>query len=139
MIGVTLDTATYVRALLFGGAPLALLGLASQGQIKLFISEPILQEVLRVLCDKFRRDKAALRKTERVIRRLAHLVTPTKTLNIIKYDEPDNRVLECAREANVDYIAAGDRDVLRLKQFGAARIVKVELLVRLARAQSPGK
>ena len=139
MIAVTLDTATYVRALLFGGAPLELLGLASRGQIKLFISEPILREVLRVLRDKFQRDKAGLRKTERVIRRLAQLVTPTKTLDIIKYDEPDNRVLECAQEAKADYIVSGDPDVLRLKQFGTARIVKVNLLVGLARAQSFGK
>jgi putative PIN family toxin of toxin-antitoxin system len=139
MIAVTLDTATYVRALLFGGAPLELLGLASQGQIRLFISEPILQEVLRALRDKFRRDIAGLHKTERVIRRLAQLVTPTKTLNIIKYDEPDNRVLECAQEAKADYIVSGDPDVLRLKPFGTARIVKVDLFMRFARAQSIGK
>ncbi|MEO8631305.1 MAG: putative toxin-antitoxin system toxin component, PIN family, partial [Betaproteobacteria bacterium] len=104
MIAVTLDTATYVRALLFGGAPLELLSLASRGQIRLFISEPILLEMLRVLRDKFRRDEAGLRKTERVIRRLAELVTPRKPLNIIKYDAADNRVLECAQEAKSDYI-----------------------------------
>ena len=139
MIAVTLDTATYVRALLFGGAPLELLGLASRGQIRLFISEPILQEVLLLLRDKFRRDEAALCKTEGVIRRLAELVTPTKTVNVIKYDEPDNRVLECAQEAKSDYIVAADRDVLRLKQFGTARIVEVSLALRLALAQCSEK
>jgi len=51
---VTADSNIFVAAIRFGGRPQALLDLACDGEIDLAISEPILNETLPILTDKFR-------------------------------------------------------------------------------------
>jgi predicted nucleic acid-binding protein len=55
-------------------------------------------------------------------------------LNVIKYDPPDNRILECAVTSGADYMS-GDKDLLRLGQYDAIRIVTVSNFPELARKQ----
>jgi predicted nucleic acid-binding protein len=51
---VTADSNQYISALLRGGKSLQLLELARSGQIELAVSDDILNEVGRVLRDKFK-------------------------------------------------------------------------------------
>ena len=51
---VTADSNQYISALLRGGKPLQFLELARSGQIELAVSDDILNEVGRVLRDKFK-------------------------------------------------------------------------------------
>lgn len=127
---VTADTNIYVSAFQFGGKPLELLQLARTGTIELAISEPILREVTGVLRTKFHRRDADLLAIEQEIRSFAELVTPTKPVDVIKHDPPDNRVLECAEESRSDVIVSGDSDLLSLRRFGNARIVRVAQFLR---------
>jgi predicted nucleic acid-binding protein len=53
VISATLDTNVYISALVFGGAPRRLLDLAIDGHLDVTISQPILDETLRVLREKF--------------------------------------------------------------------------------------
>ena len=48
---------------------------------------------------------------------------PSFTLKIIKEDEDDNRILECAELVKVDYIITGDEHLLDLRSFKSIRIV----------------
>ena len=125
MLGVTADTNVYVSAFAFGGKPLQLLELATQGLIRLSISDAIIQETIRVLGEKFEWEQTALREVDASIRSIAEVVAPTQTVDVIKNDPPDNRVLECAQEANSDYIVSGDRDLLKLERFREIPIVRV--------------
>lgn len=59
------------------------------------------------------------------MRACARVVKTTKTVNVIQYDEPDNRILECAAEAASEWIVTGDRDLLRHCQHEKTKIVKV--------------
>ncbi len=43
---------------------------------------------------------------------------PTQTLDVIKEDPDDNRILECAAAAKSDYIVTDDKDLLRLGKYG---------------------
>jgi uncharacterized protein len=52
-VRVTADTNIYISALLFKGQPLQLLELAQTGRASLYISRPIMDEILRVLREKF--------------------------------------------------------------------------------------
>ena len=61
MIRVVADSNVYVSAIIFGGKPQAVLELAQEGQIELFISDDILAEVTRILRDKFGRSLEQLR------------------------------------------------------------------------------
>jgi len=130
VLGATADTNVYVSALAFGGKPLQILEMAAQGLIRLSISDAILGETIRVLGDKFQWEKAALREADATIRSVAQIVTPTQVVDVIKADPPDNRVLECAAEAKSDYIVSGDRDLLKLGNFGGIPIVRVAEFLR---------
>jgi hypothetical protein len=53
LISATLDSSVYVRALHFGGPAALLIAHARAGNIRIDSSEPILNETLGVLRDKF--------------------------------------------------------------------------------------
>lgn len=57
---------------------------------------------------------------------------PTQTLDVIKEDPDDNRILECAAAAKSDYIVTEDKDLLRLGEFGGARIVNISDFTEIA-------
>ncbi len=119
---VTLDTDVYVSAFQFGG--MRLLHMAVDGDIEIAVSEPIIGEVIRVLRDKFQWDGYRLHDARRQILGFATLVTPKLTLDVVKEDEPDNRILECALEAAADFIVSADKDLLRLGSFAGAPIMR---------------
>ena len=82
------------------------------------ISRPILDEALRILREKFGWSEERLQGAEALMVGFARIVSPSQTLNVIKEDEPDNRILECAAEAGSEYIVSGDKDLHRLGQHG---------------------
>ena len=121
----TLDTNIYVSALVYGGTPLRLLHLAIDGDLEVAISQPILDETLRILREKFGWSRERLKLAEALIVGFARQVSPSQTLNVIKEDETDNRILECAAEAGSEFIVSGDKDLHRLEQHGNVRVIKV--------------
>ena len=104
-------------------------GRASQAMVNitlrnddLFISQPIIEELLRVLDNKFNWSAAALDAVSGWIARNCQVVAPVETLSVLA-DEPDNRILECAVAADADLIVTGDRQMLTLGNFRHIRIV----------------
>lgn len=120
---VTFDTNILVSAFEFpnGRAAQVLQNIRSERDL-MFISHPIIEELLRVLGDKFGRTEAELEGIRAFIHQFGHLVTSTETLHVLT-DEPDNRILECAVAANVEAIVTGDRQMLALESFRNVRIV----------------
>jgi len=51
------------------------------------------------------------------------LVEPSRKIDFVKEDPADNKILECAVEANVDYIVTYDKHLLKLKEFEGIQIV----------------
>lgn len=130
MISVTLDSNIYVSALQFGGIGVRLIGMARSGAIRMDTSEAILAETVGVLRDKFGWDGYRLHFARLELRKFAHIVVPTQTLNVTG-DPDDNRILECAIAAGSDYIVTYDNDLLRLGEYAGIKIVRaVEFLQR---------
>jgi putative PIN family toxin of toxin-antitoxin system len=123
VFGVTLDTNIYVSALEFGGAGARILGMARAGMFRIDVSDAILDELLTVLRDDFRWDGYRLHFAREQIANVANRVVPPQTLDVIKEDPDDNRILECAVEAKSDFIVSWDKDVLRLGSYGDVRMV----------------
>ena len=119
---VTLDTNVYISAFQFGG--MRLLHMAVNGDIEIAVSQAIIEEVIRVLRDKFRWDGYRLQDAKQQILTFARLVTPAQTLDVVKDDEPDNRILECAAEAGSEFIISADQDLLRLGSYAGASIMR---------------
>jgi len=122
---ITLDSNIYVSALEFGGKPMALLQSALDGEVDVAISQPILDETLRVLSDKFSWSRDDLRGAEATIRAATHVVTPTMKLNVVESDPDDNKIVECAVESGSEAIVTHDKDLLRMREYQGIRMVKV--------------
>jgi uncharacterized protein len=131
VVGVAADTNIYISALIFAGLPRQFLLAAEDARIHLFISEPIRQELLRILQTKFSWSNDQVNETLLQLESCTELVRPTETLDVIKEDPDDNRVLECAVAADARFIVSGDNDLLRLGQFRNIRIVKVADFMKL--------
>ena len=131
MIGVAADTNIYISALIFAGLPRQFLLAAEDARIRLFISEPIRQELLRILQTKFSWSNDQVNEILLQLEGCTELVRPIETLDVIKEDPDDNRVLECAVTAGARFIVSGDNDLLRLGQFRNIRIVKVADFMKL--------
>lgn len=110
MIRVVLDTNIVVSAALKeAGREAAVLSLALTGNLSLKVSRAILTEYEEVLHrKKFRLNREQVDRLLDLIRRESTLVTPSHVLSISP-DEPDNRLLECAEEAQADYLVTGNK------------------------------
>ena len=106
---VTIDTNIIISAVLFGGNPEKLIQLASNQKISLILSHDILAETFYILRNKFGWSNNQVESLELMLRDVASIVTPQKRVKVIKNDDPDNRVLECAVEGNADFIVSGDK------------------------------
>jgi putative PIN family toxin of toxin-antitoxin system len=132
VISATLDTSVYIRALHFGGPATVIIGHARVGNIRIDISEAIVAETIRVLHDRFQWDGYSLQDARGKLLALGNYVSPTERLHVIKEDPDDDRILECAATAKSDFIVSEDKDLLRLWQFGNARILSIGDFINLA-------
>ena len=120
---VVADTNVYISALNFAGTADEVLALGRAGVIELFISPPILEEIEGVLLRKFRWTAPRVREAARGIRNFAELVASDESVNVVRDDEPDNRILDCAIAGSADVIVTGDQHLLKLKRFRNTMIV----------------
>jgi len=58
-------------------------------------------------------------------------VNPSETIDIVLEDPDDNRILECAVEAEANYIITGDFHLLKLSRYRNIEVLNVvEFLTR---------
>ena len=120
---VVLDTNVYVSAILFDGLPELPLKLARMRKLSLVTSEAIVAELIGVLTSKLGRNSQQLQDVDKELRRLGSVVATRSRLNVIREDDADNRVLECAVDGQVDLIVTGDRHLAALGSFAGIRII----------------
>ncbi len=122
---VVFDSNVYISAFISPGskAEEAYL-LAVNGRVELYTSVAILTETARKLRDKFLWDDDKITGALKHISKIANVLKSLKRLNILS-DAPDNRVLECAKEADADLIVTGDRHLLDLKEYEGIGITRI--------------
>jgi len=57
------------------------------------------------------------------VARVAQVIVPSTVLNVVVADPDDNRILECAIDAQVDVVVSNDKHLLALKAHGGIAIV----------------
>ena len=118
MLRVVLDTNVLISAILFGGKPRQILEKAIRGEIRLCISEPILEELKGVLQrSEFDYSAEMIQVILTELTGIADFVNPSKTIDVVYEDPDDNRILECAVEAEANYIITGDSHLLKLIRY----------------------
>ena len=121
---IVLDANIFISALFWGGNPRIVLKRAINKTDILFISKEILDEIEDVI----RRPKfhAGKNEIEYFIKSIEDISNKVVVINKIKNgskDKTDNKYIECAVAANVDYIISGDNHLLGLKKYNNISIV----------------
>ena len=93
---VTADSNVIISAFNWGGKPAQFVDMARHGLIDLAVSEPIVNEIARILEVKLKWSSADVVDARRRIARFTTLVSPTEAIDAIPADPTDNRILECA-------------------------------------------
>jgi uncharacterized protein len=122
-----LDTNLLVSGLGWPGPPAALLDAAFDGRIHLVTSQPLLDELMRVL--EYPRLEVMLTNSgmsaSELVKSIAAssiVVAPTRRIRRAP-DPEDNRVLEAAVADGVAAIVTGDHDLLSLCAFEGVPII----------------
>lgn len=134
---IVLDTNVLISALIgAGGSADQVMQFVRKGEAELILSPFILDELTRVLTQKFALPPKAVEKALQRFRRLATIVRPTVTIDIIKEKQADNRILECAVAGRVDYLITGDkRHILPLGSIHGIPMITVAEFLRKHRAR----
>jgi len=130
---VTADSNIWVSGLNWRGKPHEFLNLARRGQIQLAISDAILDEFSRILRDKLEWSDERLRDMRAQVATFTERISQTETLDVVKSDASDNRILECAVAAGAEFVVTGDDHLLRLGTFrGIVLVTVADFLAQLS-------
>jgi putative PIN family toxin of toxin-antitoxin system len=117
-VRIVFDTNIYVSAFAFpGGRAEEAFFRALKGQITLCASTAILAELARILQEKFSWEPEPIAEILKYIGLVARVEKIPHRLSLLA-DAPDNRILECAEEAEAAFIVTGDRHLLEFKKYG---------------------
>ncbi len=61
---------------------------------------------------------------------LATVLETTPWLKVVA-DDPDNRIIECALEAGVDFLITGDKHLLKLRNYENFEIIKLSTFLSI--------
>ena len=125
---IVLDTNVYIAAFLSRGLASDILLLGRDKKVEFFVSYEILEEVDEKLVRKFKIDEDRRRIFLELVTQSTKLVLPQKELDVIKVDPDDNRILECAVEAEANLVVSIDKHLLKLKSYKGVGIVHPKTL-----------
>jgi putative PIN family toxin of toxin-antitoxin system len=120
---VVLDANVLVSAVISSrGAPAQILRLWEEERFDVLVSQPILEELERVLHYPRIQQRYDLPEEDvasflRFMRSGAIIVEPSDKVTVIERDPSDNRYLECAVAGGASYIVSGDQHLLQLGEF----------------------
>lgn len=134
---VVFDTNIFISALLFPGSiPSEILQAIKKSNHELAVNRHILSEIRITLIVKFKISESYAKLITDQIEKVAVSYDRSgKTLKIIKRDDSDNRILECAVAAKADYLVTGDKKhILPLRKIKQTKIVSakefIEILIK---------
>jgi putative PIN family toxin of toxin-antitoxin system len=122
-----LDTNVVVSALIWGGKPFDLLQAASAGDLTLFTSPVLVEELHGVLnrlhlAARLERRSSSTEQAIPFYGGLAAVIDPPKLIAPVSRDPDDDAVLAVAVAARADLIVSGDSDLLVHGRFVAYRL-----------------
>ncbi|HCE46075.1 MAG TPA: putative toxin-antitoxin system toxin component, PIN family [Lentisphaeria bacterium] len=121
---IVLDTNVVISGILFGGIPRSILEMLISRRHDFFMSMPIIEEVREVLNrPKFGFDSGNALLVVEELHSLCTIVKPAKSINLIIDDPADDKIIECAVEANAEVIISGDSHLLSAGSYKGIKIL----------------
>ena len=132
MLRVVADTNVLVSAVIAKGNEYLLLKEAKLCHIRLVLSLQIINELKGVLSTpKFGFSGEQVESAVKQIISISEIIVATSRVDVVKEDPSDNKIIEAAIDGEADYIASGDKDMLRLKRFKNIKIVSSATLLKV--------
>jgi putative PIN family toxin of toxin-antitoxin system len=129
---VVIDTHVFVSGLTFKGKPREVLDLIWRGDIEACISSFIFKELEETLKKNFSWDRDQIKHTIEKIKAKTFLIQPKNKVSVIKENDDDNRILECAIEGRVQFLISGDRKhLLPLEEYQGIKILSPAEFLKL--------
>ncbi len=127
---VVCDTNVLISGLLFpGAAPDKIIRSILTNRLNNAISPDIVTELKRIVLTKMKINAEKTENLLQLIIRQSQMVYPSERLHVVKDDEEDNRILECAVTAKASFIVTGDKKhLLPLKKFQKIEIITPKTL-----------
>ncbi len=97
----------------------------------IFSSPDILAEYQKVLKRDFEYTDVELVSIMEKVLSFVTKVEPTKRLNVLKEDPSDDRIIECASEAEAEFIISYDKHLLKLKEYEEIKIITPEFALKI--------
>ena len=121
---LVLDTNIFISSFFWGGNPRKIMTRIIDGKDTLYVSDEILYEVFSVMKrPKFNINHRQIIHFINSIKEIAHRVVILGMVKNVCRDSDDDKILECAILANVDFIISGDNDLLSLKEFNGIPVI----------------
>ena len=128
------DTNVLISAFIGRGAPYKALDAVYAGKVRLVISPDMLFEFEDVLSrPKFHYTDKHIRRILTIVFKVAKVVEPDFSVDVVKEDPSDNRVIEAALSGKAKYIVTGDSHLLSLKKVENIEIISVKNFLRILR------
>lgn len=137
---VVLDTNIYVSSLISEkGHPARIVGWWLEGEFDVLVSQPIMDEILRVTgFERIQKKYARVRENRlefaALISEQALWIEPQDKLDVIAADESDNRYVECAVAGGAQYIISGDEHLLELGVYKGIMVLTPAAFVAMKEA-----
>ena len=120
---VVFDTNIFISGLFWGGSSYLVVKRAINKELVVCISPAILREIETVLKRDFNLGQQEIQDITEVISDFSLEVTPHITVDIVKDDPEDNKILACALTGHAQYIITQDNHLLKLKEFEGIKIL----------------
>ena len=132
MVKVVLDTNIWISAIFFGGKLATILDHWKKDKFTIFFSPETFSELKSKLLFWGKKLKVEEKTKEYfyLINKRAEFVYPQKRFWLC--DDPnDNKFLDAAWEAKVNYLGSGDKKVLKVKKIGKTKIISPKEFLKI--------
>ena len=123
-----MDTNLLISATFWYGDSNKIIDMVEKKEIELVLSKDIIDEFRAVLeydeiKEKIRKKNLEMAWTIEKIKEISTIIEPSEELKVVKDDPDDDKILECAAEAKVDFIVSKDNHLLKLQKYGIIKIL----------------
>ncbi len=131
---VVLDTNALISSTLWAGSANKTLLLLIGKNAKLYTSRAIIEEYSEIVRREFPQVIEKLPQLMGNILSSSTIAEALVRLDVVKADEDDNRIIECAVASQAEFILTYDKHLLKLKEYGGVKILTPENMRRLLNA-----
>ena len=120
---VVFDTNVFISAFATEGICSVLLKRARLKEFELFVCPIIIEEVKKVLEQKFKVEKGTIEDIVELIKEASFSTDTTEKIEGACRDKDDDLILSCALSAKAEFLVSGDRDLLEIKEYKGMKII----------------